>query len=98
MSQPSLPAPAPSPGRRRLRGLIRRPRRALVALLLLTLLGLGGWQAGRACLFEFRLRSARQAVERGHNLQAQYHLERCLAARPREPRAMLLAARVAWRV
>src|SRR5436309_1536405 len=106
MSEPPLPAPQPPRLGARLlarcaaaaRWPRRRPRRALAALFLLGLLALGGWQLRRVCLAEYHLRAARRAVERGHNLRAQHHLERCLARRPREPEAMLLAARVARRV
>jgi tetratricopeptide (TPR) repeat protein len=62
------------------------------------MIGLGGWLVWRAALAEYHLRAAEGAVERYHNPQAQYHLEHCLNSRPRRPRALLLAARVARRV
>jgi tetratricopeptide (TPR) repeat protein len=72
--------------------------RVLAVLGLLGLISLGGWLLSQACLAEYHLRAARRAVERGHNLQAQYHLLCCLAVRPRQAEAVLLAARVARRV
>jgi predicted Zn-dependent protease len=70
----------------------------MVALLVLGVLVLVGWQLWQACLIEYHVREASDAVARYHNLRAQYHLQRCLAVSPREPRALLLAARVARRV
>jgi predicted Zn-dependent protease len=67
-------------------------------LFLLALIGGAGWHIVRTCLAEYHLNAAARAVERYHNYQAQDHLQACLAIRPREPRAFLLAARVAWRV
>src|SRR5947209_8021757 len=93
MSEPLPTAPAPRPRTRRLLG-----RRGLFALLLLGLLGLGGWLLGRLRLVEYHLREARIAAECGNNLRAQVQLERCLRLEPQEPRALLLAARVARRV
>src|SRR5258707_1042465 len=100
---PPIARPACSPGR----GLLGRcarwgrrllDRRSLAVLVLLGLLGLSGWLLGPACLAEYHLRAARRAADRYHNLQAQDHLQRCLDIRPRNPRALLLAARVARRV
>jgi tetratricopeptide (TPR) repeat protein len=81
----------------------RRPllghfRRTLAVLFLLALIGLGGWMLWQGSLAEYHLRAGRRAVARYHNLQAQYHLQGCLRLRPREPQALLLAARVARRV
>jgi tetratricopeptide (TPR) repeat protein len=73
-------------------------RRILATVFLLALLAAGGWLVASPCLAEYHLHAARRAVERYHDLQAQYHLERCLVLRPGQPRALLLAARVARRV
>jgi tetratricopeptide (TPR) repeat protein len=72
-------------------------RRILVILFLLALLAAGGWLVAPSCLAEYYLYAARRSVEQYHNLEAQYHLQRCLALRPRLPRALLLVARVARR-
>ncbi len=76
----------------------RLRRRAFVVLCVLGLLGVVSWLLWKPCLAEYHLRAARSAVERSHNLGAQYHLQRCLTLSPRQPGAVLLAARVAWRV
>jgi tetratricopeptide (TPR) repeat protein len=73
-------------------------RRILAILFLLALLGVGSWLVAPPCLAEYHLHAARRAVERYHSLEAQRHLQRCLALRPQFPRALLLAARVARRV
>jgi cellulose synthase operon protein C len=80
-----------------LRCCLRRRRRLLTVLLLVGLLGLGAWLLGPIVVAEYHLRAANTAVERYHNLEAQYHLKLC-ARRGRTPRALLLAARVARRV
>ncbi len=73
-------------------------RRVLLVLFLLALTGVGGWLLTSPCLAEYHLYCARRAVQRYHNLTAEYHLRRCLALRPDQPRALLLAARVARRI
>jgi Flp pilus assembly protein TadD len=76
----------------------RWPLRYLAVLFLLGLIGLGGWLAWQVCAVEYHIAAAASSARRYHNLQAQHHLDRCLALRPHEPRALLLAARVAWRL
>src|SRR5262245_53878816 len=70
----------------------------LALALIFGVAALAGWLAWQSSLARGHLLAAEEAVERGHNLEAQRRLERCLAVRSREPRALLLAARVAWRV
>jgi tetratricopeptide (TPR) repeat protein len=65
---------------------------------MLGVLVLGGWLLWRPCLAEYHLAVARRAVARCQNLRAEEHLQRCLQLRPADPRALLLAARVARRV
>ncbi len=96
MSQPATPAARPA--RRLVPRLASRPRRALAVLALLALIALAAWPLGQAGLAAYHLRAGRRAVALYHNPQAQDHLQACLRLRPREPEALLLAARVARRV
>jgi tetratricopeptide (TPR) repeat protein len=75
----------------------RRPSRAIGALALLALILLAIGFLGLYFWFEHQLRSARRAVELGHNPIAIRHLLSCRSLRPDHPEVLLLCARVARR-
>jgi tetratricopeptide (TPR) repeat protein len=83
------------------RYLIRHPGRSLAIALLLLLIGTGMGMVGgylwTSYHLSYHLRAARAALERYHNNEAMAHLHACLAVRPRDPEALLLAARTARR-
>jgi tetratricopeptide (TPR) repeat protein len=92
VTAPAVPPAAPATG-------TRRPRALRVLVLLLALatgaLALAG---GAARVWVNRhLERARAEVALGHNAAARPHLEVCLRARPDDPDALALAARVARR-
>jgi tetratricopeptide (TPR) repeat protein len=67
----------------------------LATLLALILLGTGLAGANLWALYQYR--AARTELERYHTAAARGHLERCLSVWPRDPDALLLAARAARR-
>ena len=111
-NEPAPAAPTPGESRperpRRLRRLIRgvfavprylvrHPGRSLAIALLLLLIGAGTGMAGMYLWGAYHLRAARAALEHYHNDEAMRHLRVCLAIRPHDPEALLLAARAARR-
>jgi tetratricopeptide (TPR) repeat protein len=79
------------------RYLLRHPSRGLAVALLLLLIGGGTGMAGMYLWGAYHLRAARAALERYHNNEAMWHLQACLAVRPHDAEAILLAARAARR-
>jgi tetratricopeptide (TPR) repeat protein len=79
--------------------LVRHPRRLLAAGVLLLLIGLGGFVAGRAVWAEFTFRShfeaAQDALKHYHPEEALEHLQACLKLQPEHGRTLWLAARAA---
>jgi tetratricopeptide (TPR) repeat protein len=75
----------------------RWPGQSLLVVVLLALIGLGGWLSYLQLLALSHLRQARQAVALGHNRQARLYLDLCLGVWPKDPEVLLLAARTAWR-
>jgi tetratricopeptide (TPR) repeat protein len=94
---PPGPAPAPAAPPPRRAAAWRRPGRllAVAALLALILLGAGLAAANLWALHHYR--AARAELGRYHTAAARAHLEECLRFWPREPDALLLAARAARR-
>jgi hypothetical protein len=80
--------PASTPGR------LRRLPPALLAVTLLIVGGYVGWKYGS---YHWHLRAAERAERDRDFAAAARHLAKCLADRPDEPEARLLAARVGWR-
>ncbi|HZY89373.1 MAG TPA: tetratricopeptide repeat protein [Gemmataceae bacterium] len=76
----------------------RRPARLLAALALLAVAGLGAYAAGTQLWALHHYRAARAETERYHTNAARAHLEACLKVWPRDPDALLLAARGARRL
>jgi tetratricopeptide (TPR) repeat protein len=68
---------------------------ALAALFLFIAAGTG--MGGAYLWASYHLRAARQALERYHTNEALPHLQACLTVWPRDPEALLLAARAARR-
>ena len=91
---PSSPAPA---GRRWAAALPRRPGRLLAAAALVALILLGAGLAAVNLWALYHYRAARAEMGRSHTAAARGHLEECLRAWPRDPDALLLAARAARR-
>jgi tetratricopeptide (TPR) repeat protein len=87
MSDPATQPPRP-----------RRRGRLLAALALLAVAGLGAYVAGTQLWALHHYRAARAELERYHNARGRDHLEACLRAWPRDPDALLLAARAARRL
>jgi tetratricopeptide (TPR) repeat protein len=74
-----------------------RPRRLLI-LGLLALIGCGVALIAIHVSAAYHLKTARAEVDLYHNTQAFLHLKKCLRIQPRNPEALLLAARVSRRV
>src|SRR5260370_10191313 len=88
--------PLPFPSLFRVLGYpLRKPLRCLAIVVLLALTALGLTVAGRHLWTGHHLRAARSAAERYHNAEAEQHLRECLKVWPRDPEALLLAARTA---
>jgi tetratricopeptide (TPR) repeat protein len=81
-----------------LRAVIRHPWRALAAILLLTLIGLGLGLGTVQLVGLYHLRAARLALEKYHSDEAQEHLLVCLQMWPHHGEALFLAARAARRL
>jgi tetratricopeptide (TPR) repeat protein len=81
-----------------LRDVIRRPFRSLAILLLLGLVLLGAWMAGLHAWAYYHFRAGRAAEQKYHDAEAAGHLQECLRVWPRDPDALLLAARTARRM
>ncbi len=77
---------------------VRRPARSAAVVMLLALIGAGAWGIAVQIGASFDLRAARIAVEHAHNRQARLHLEAYRKVWPRDPDALLLAARTARRM
>jgi tetratricopeptide (TPR) repeat protein len=80
------------------RHIIRRPGHSLVIALLVALILFGAWMAAVQAWAYYHFRAGRAAVEKYHVVEAFAHLQACLQAWPRDPDALLLAARAARRV
>jgi tetratricopeptide (TPR) repeat protein len=77
---------------------VRRPGRTAAIVLLLAIIGAGAWAITVQIGASADLRAARADVEHAHNRQAQVHLEAYRKVWPRDPDALLLAARTARRM
>src|SRR5947209_8427118 len=75
----------------------RQPRRALLVVMLLLLIGLTTGVSAAILWTRYQLHAARQAVERGHHTVALQHLRSCRLFFQDAPEVTLLAARVARR-
>lgn len=75
----------------------RRPLRTLSLVFLTVLVVVATIAAGVFFWASYHLRAARNAVERGHSLQASEHLRKFRSIRPDYPESLLLAARVTRR-
>jgi predicted Zn-dependent protease len=75
----------------------RRPAVALLAVGLLALLGYGGYRVTRSVRADLNYRAAQADLQRRDFTAARDHLAACLAERPDDPDALLLAARTARR-
>jgi tetratricopeptide (TPR) repeat protein len=78
-------------------GKLLRPRR-LAIIGLLALVGGGVVLIAAHVWAAFHLSAARSEADRYHNATAYLHLQKCLSVMPRNPEALLLAARVTRRV
>jgi tetratricopeptide (TPR) repeat protein len=72
--------------------------RVIFVMLLLCLVGVGGYVIGLHLWAGYQLRAAERLLERRDFRQASIHLEKCLAVRPDNFQARLLAARTARRL
>jgi predicted Zn-dependent protease len=80
-----------------LRAVLGHPLRSLTIAVLLLLIGTGGSMAGMWLWASYHLRAGRTALERYHTAEAVQHLQAALSIWPRDPEALLLAARAARR-
>jgi tetratricopeptide (TPR) repeat protein len=77
---------------------VHHPGRVLAVALLVALIAAGAALAGTHLWARYHFQAAQLAAQRTHNTEALEHLETYLRLRPRDPDALLLAARVARRL
>jgi predicted Zn-dependent protease len=76
---------------------VRTPTRAVLSLVAVALLALGGWYGLRVLRFHRDEASAREALAKNNFPEARRRLASCLALRPDDPAALVLAAQAARR-